>query len=39
MITKGAGSVEKILIVSTQKQSSDALYDIIKPLVFSGYDY
>lgn len=39
MITKGVGSVEKILIVSTQKQSSDALYDIIKPLVFSGYDY
>jgi len=31
--------VEKILIVSTQKQSSDALYDIIKPLLFSGYDY
>ncbi|WP_069999963.1 ANTAR domain-containing response regulator [Cellulosilyticum sp. I15G10I2] len=31
--------MEKILIVSTQKQSSDALYDIIKPLVLSGYDY
>ena len=31
--------MEKILIVSTQKQSSDALYDIIKPLVDSGYDY
>lgn len=31
--------MEKILIVSTQKQSSDALYDIIKPLVSSGYDY
>lgn len=31
--------MEKILIVSTQKQSSDALYDIIKPLIASGYDY
>lgn len=39
MITKGAGSMEKILIVSTQKESSDALYDIIKPLEFSGYEY
>lgn len=31
--------MEKILIVSTQKESSDALYDIIKPLDFSDYDY
>lgn len=31
--------MEKILIVSTQKQASDTIYDIIKPLDFSGYDY
>lgn len=31
--------MEKVLIVSTQKQASDTLYDIIKPLNFSGYDY
>lgn len=31
--------MEKILIVSTQKESSDALYDIIRPLNFSGYEY
>lgn len=31
--------MEKILIVSSQKESSDALYDIIKPLGFVGYEY
>ena len=29
----------KVLIVSTKKESSDALYDIIKPLEFSGYEF
>ena len=31
--------MEKVLIISTQKESSDALFDIIKPLDFSNYDY
>ncbi len=31
--------MEKVLIVSHQKQSSDMIYDIIKSLNFSGYDY
>ncbi|PHV70589.1 response regulator receiver protein [Sporanaerobium hydrogeniformans] len=31
--------MEKILIVSTQKESSDALYDIIAPLLPSGYEH
>lgn len=31
--------MEKALIVSTQKQASDTIYDIIKSLNFSGYDY
>ncbi len=38
-ILKGAETMEKVLIVSTQKESSDALYDIIKSLDFSSYDY
>lgn len=31
--------MEKVLIVSTEKRSADTLFDIIKPLNFSGYDY
>ena len=31
--------MEKVLIISTQKQTADTIYDIIKPLNFSGYDY
>lgn len=31
--------MEKILIVSTQKEASSTLYDIIGPLGFSGYEY
>ncbi|ADZ85918.1 ANTAR domain-containing response regulator [Cellulosilyticum lentocellum] len=31
--------MEKVLIISTQKESSDTLFDIIKPLDFSSYDY
>jgi len=31
--------MEKILIVSTRQESSTALYEIIKPLGFSGFDY
>lgn len=31
--------MEKVLIVSHQKQASDTIYDIIKSLNFSGYDY
>ena len=31
--------MEKVLIISTQKESSDTLFDIIKPLDFSVYDY
>ncbi len=31
--------MEKVLIVSTQKHTSDLIYDIIHPLDFSDYDY
>lgn len=31
--------MEKVLIISSQKQAADTIYDIIKPLDFSGYDY
>ena len=31
--------MEKVLIVSNQKHSSDILYDTIKSLNFSGYEY
>lgn len=31
--------MDKVLIISTPKQASDTLYDIIKPLNFSSYDY
>lgn len=31
--------MEKVLIISSQKQAADTLYDIIKPLSFAGYDY
>ena len=31
--------MEKVLIISTQKQASDIIYDTIKSLNFSTYDY
>lgn len=31
--------MDKVLLISAQKQASDIIYDIIKPLNFSGYDY